>query len=168
MFGLRADGKKCKNVDPIQKITPHIMSARNDAQNLCKYDVDCANLDNFIKEQRALGKRYSYMDIVIASLLRTIATRPRLNRFVMNGRIFDRNELTVSFVVKKALNENASDSLVKLKFQGTESIEEVSEKINIAIKANSKVKEKNGTDKLAKLAISKFSATLPPLFTIVK
>ena len=50
MFGWRSDGKKLKKIDPIQKIMPHIMSARHDAQNIAKYEVDCAPFDKFIKE----------------------------------------------------------------------------------------------------------------------
>ncbi len=33
MFGYRPDGKKVKDLDPISKIVPHIMSARYDAHN---------------------------------------------------------------------------------------------------------------------------------------
>lgn len=149
MFGLRPDGKKIKKLDPVQKIMPHIMATRNDSENTCKYEVDCAPLDDFIKAERLKGNHYNYMHIVIAAIARLIALKPRLNRFIMNGRIFDRNELTVSFVVKKALNETATDSVVKLKFDGKESLDEVAKKIDVAVRANSKVNEKNGTDKLA-------------------
>ena len=31
MFGLRPDGKKVKNIDPVQKIMPHLMPTRNDS-----------------------------------------------------------------------------------------------------------------------------------------
>lgn len=149
MFGLRPDGKKIRKLDPVQKIMPHIMSTRNDSENTCKYEVDCAPLDAFIKKEREKGNHYTYMHLVIAALVRLIALKPRLNRFIMNGRIFDRNELTVSFVVKKALNETATDSLVKLRFTGLENLDDIAKMIDEGIKANSKVEEKNGTDKLA-------------------
>ena len=38
MFGFRPDGKKVKDIDPIQRIIPHIMPTRNDAQNMTEYD----------------------------------------------------------------------------------------------------------------------------------
>ena len=100
MFGFRPDGKKLKGIDPIQKIMPHIMCERSDSQNMCKYEVDCGPLDAFIKQQRTLGLNINYMHLVIASVTRLIALRPRLNRFIMNGRIYKRNEILVSFVVK--------------------------------------------------------------------
>ena len=73
MFGLRSDGKRIKNLPPIQKIMPHIMKARHDSQNLFKYPCRCEPLDAFIKEQRENGVSYNYMHLVIASLVRVIA-----------------------------------------------------------------------------------------------
>lgn len=151
MFGFRADGKKLKGLDPIQKIMPHIMSSRHDSQNLCRYDTRCEPFDKFIREQRELGHHFNYMHIVIAAAVRAIALYPRLNRFVMNGRIYQRKGIYVSFVVKKKLSATAADSQVKLMFTGKESIYEIKDKIDEAIKENSKIDANNGTDKLARI-----------------
>ena len=62
-----------------------------------------------------------------------------LNRFVINGRIFKRNSINISFVVKKGLSATASDSLIKLEFTGHESIYEVKEKIDKAVLENAHV-----------------------------
>ena len=125
MFGLRPDGKKIKNLDPIQRLMPHIMSARHDSQNLCEYDVRCEPFDEFIKKQREVGEKFNYMHLVIAGIVRTIAQYPRLNRFIMNGRIFQRKGIYVSFVVKKNLSASAADSTVKILFTGKETIYEI-------------------------------------------
>lgn len=151
MFGLRADGKRVKGIDPITKIVPHIMTKRFDAQNMSHYDCPCEPLDAFIKSEREKGNSIKYMDIMMAGLLRIIALYPGLNRFVMNGRIFKRNGIYLSFVVKKGLSTKAEESLVKLKFTGHESIYEVREKINAAIVENGKMDANNGTEKLARL-----------------
>ena len=150
MFGFRSDGVRLKGIDPIQKIIPHIMSARNDSQNTTIFELRCEPLDAFIKEQRANGKNYNYMTIINSAVVRTIAKFPRLNRFVMNGRIYARRGIFVSFVVKRALSPGANESTVKLKFTGLETIDEVTEKMNEAIKANSYIDAKNGTDKTAR------------------
>ncbi len=151
MFGFRPDGKKVKDIDPIQRIIPHIMTHRHDSQNLTSYDCPCEPFDNFMKEEGAQGQAYNYMHIVIAGLVRTIAKFPRINRFIMNGRIYMHNAIEVSFVVKKNLNANASDSLVKLRFSGLETIAEVRDKVNAAIAENNHMDANNGTDKLARI-----------------
>ena len=151
MFGLRADGKKVRDLDPIQRIMPHIMKHRHDSQNLTSYDCPCEPWDAFIKEEQAAGVSYNYMHIVIAGIVRTIAKFPRINRFIMNGRIFNHNDIQVSFVVKKGFSADAAETTVKLQFTGLETIQEVSEKINDAIKANNTMDTNNGTDKLVRV-----------------
>ena len=88
MLGFRPDGKKVRDIDPIQRIMPHIMRQRHDSQNLTGIDLPCEPMDNFIKDELALGNgTYNYMHIIIAGIVRIIARYPRLNRFIMNGRI---------------------------------------------------------------------------------
>lgn len=151
MFGLRADGKQVRDIDPIQRIMPHIMKHRHDSQNLTTYDVPCEPIDAFIRTEAEKGEAYNYMHVVIAAIVRLIATFPRANRFIMNGRIFRRNSIQVSFVVKKGLSSEAPDTTIKLDFTGLESISEIRDKINEAIKANNNMDANNGTDKLARL-----------------
>lgn len=160
MFGFRPDGKKVKDIDPIQRIIPHIMPTRNDAQNMTEYDCPCEPLDAFIIEQSDKGVEYTYMHLIIAAMVRVYARFPRLNRFVINGRIFQHNEIQVSFVVKKDLSPDAPDALVKLNFTGMETLQEVQQKIDEAIEANNNIEANNGTDKIARLI------TMTPNFLI--
>ena len=149
MFGFRNDGKRLKGIDPIQKIIPHIMSKRHDSQNSTRYEVRCESFDEFIRNERKNGNNFNYMHIIIASILRTIALYPRLNRFVMNGRIFKRNYISVSFVVKRGLSATANESTVRIIFKGTETLSEVRDKVNEAISLNNKDDSQNKTDNLA-------------------
>lgn len=152
MFGLRPDGKRLKNIDPIQKIMPHIMKDRHDGQNIAKYEVRCEPFDEFIKAEREKGNRFNYMHLVIAGIVRTFALKPRLNRFIMNGRIYKRKGgIFVSFVVKKKLSSEAADSTIKVQFTGHENIYEVKEKIDEAINTVNAPTKSNGTDKLARV-----------------
>lgn len=151
MFGFRPDGKKIKNIDPIQRIMPHIMKHRHDSQNSTQYDCPCEPIDDFIRSEAEKGEVYNYMHVVIASLVRLIALFPRTNRFIMNGRIYQRNCIQISFVVKKGLSAEAPDTTVKIDFTGHESISEVRDMINAEIQKNNNMDANNGTDKLARL-----------------
>ena len=151
MFGLRPDGKQVRDIDPIQRIMPHIMKHRHDSQNLTSYDVPCEPFDAFIKKELEDGSSYNYMHLVIAGIVRLTGLFPRINRFIMNGRIYNRNSIQVSFVVKKGLSADAADTTVKIDFTGRETIAEVRDKVNAAIVANNNMDANNGTDKLARL-----------------
>ena len=151
MFGYRPDGKKVRDIDPIQRIIPHIMKHRHDSQNMTEYDCPCEPFDTFIKEESANGEAYNYMHIVIAGIVRTIALFPRINRFISHGRIYSHNNIQVSFVVKKGFSDKAAETTVKLDFTGHESIAEIRDKVNDIIRKNSTMDANNGTDKLARL-----------------
>lgn len=155
MFGKRYDGRRVKSIDPIQCITPYLMKTRTDSMNMFEEYLPCEGMDAFIKEKRAEGFRLTYMHILIASMVRTIALRPRLNRFVMNGRIYTRPKIWVSFVVHQSLRKEDDGTTVKLRFDGTESLREICDKIDEAIiKETTAHTESNATDKLAKLVTS--------------
>ncbi len=154
MFGRRSDGKKIKSLHPIAKIIPHIMSSRHDSQNLFKYEVLCDPIDEFIAEQRENDVSLTYMHVIIAAIIRLFALRPQLNRFVMNGRVYKRNNICVSYVVKKSLRDDVAETTVKLEFTGKENIYEIKEKIDESIIKNSNKKATNNTDKTAKFFTS--------------
>ena len=155
MFGKSYDGRRVKNIDPIQCITPYIMKTRTDSMNMFEESIPCGSMDAYIREKREEGLRLTYMHIMIAAIVRTIALRPRLNRFVMNGRIYTRPKIWVSFVVHQNLRTDDDGTTIKLCFEGTESMQQIAEKINKAIlKETTKKTESNATDKLAKLVTS--------------
>ena len=88
MFGKRPDGRVIKNLDPMQQIMPYVMKTRTDSMNMYEDTFACEAWDAYIKEKEAENIKLSYMHIIIAAIVRLIALRPQLNRFVMNGKIY--------------------------------------------------------------------------------
>ena len=151
MFGYRSDGKKVKNLDPIQRLMPHIMPTRADAQNSTSYDVPCEPIDAFIRKESEKGEKYNYMHILIAAIVRGTALYPRINRFICNGRIYARNCIQISFLIKKVLSPDAADATIKIDFTGHESLPEIRDRIDEVIKKNQTMETKNDTDTMARL-----------------
>ena len=132
MFGFRADGTEVK-VDPISKIVPYIMVTRNDACQLARRDIECEGMDKFIAEQREKGLTFSYMHILIAAIIRTFVEKPKLNRFTIGGRIYQRNALQLSITLKESLDEESPDVTIKMRFTGQENIFDIKEKVDTNI-----------------------------------
>ena len=149
MFGKRPDGRIIKNLDPMQQIMPYVMKTRTDSMNMYEDTFPCEVWDAYIKEKEAENVKLSYMHILISGIVRLIALRPQLNRFVMNGKIYARPKIWVSFVVHPTLQDGSTGTTIKLCFEGTETIYEVAEKINAAVeKETTKRVGENDTDKL--------------------
>ena len=149
MLKKRPDGRLIKNLEPMEQIMPYIMKTRNDSMNMYDDTFDCTPMDDYIKEKAEQGIELNYMHIIIAALVRLIAQRPQLNRFVMNGRIYTRPKIWVSFVVHPTLSDGSVGTTIKLCFEGTESIFEIAEKVTAAVKKETTQRVgENGIDKL--------------------
>lgn len=151
MFGHRSDGKKIKKLTPIFKIMPCVMLDRADSQVYFKQDIALKHLDEYIDRKAEEGIRLSYMNIIYAAIVRIIGERPRLNRFAMNGALYQRNKIYVSLVIKKSLTDDGVETPLKLKFNGDENIFEIKEKLDATIEKNKDVKAANKTDKLVSI-----------------
>lgn len=148
MFGYRTDGKKIKKLTPIFKIMPCVMLDRADSQVYFKQDIALKYLDEYIDRKAQEGIRLSYMNIIYAAIVRIIGERPRLNRFAMNGALYQRDKIYVSLVIKKSLTDDGVETPLKLPFNGDENIFEIKEKLDAAIEKNKDVEATNKTDKL--------------------
>lgn len=168
MFGYRKDGKKLKNIDPIIRLTSYIMKQRNDAQVEMEKPINCEGIDAFIQNNSTEQIRYGYMHIVIASIVRMLALRPRLNRFIMSGRVYARNKIYVSFVVKKKLSDDGDETTIKLGFTGHESLNEIREVIDREVENANVVKLETKTDKLAAKLLKLPHAVLSPAIVFLK
>ncbi len=149
MFGHRCDGKKVKHMNIIDKAEPFFMPQRIDAVNYTTVKVPCEKLDEFIARERRNGNSYNYMHIVIATLVRVLYTKPKLNRFIMRGSIYQRNYISVSMDIKKKLEEDSEDVTLKFMFTGRESLPEVKAIVDKEIVINTQEDTVHKTTKAA-------------------
>lgn len=154
-FGDRYDGRKLRSLDPFYKIIPYIMKTRIDAQNYFEEKIEISNTESFIiRKRKETGERISFLHVIIAAMVRTISQKPGINRFVAGQRVFARNEILISFVLKKEFNEESPETTLKVKFNATDTFMDVVRKVNSAIEENQGTDTKNDTDKLAKLIMA--------------
>ena len=150
MFGHRSDGRELKSIPAIFKIIPQVMRTRADSQVYYSYDMPIKAMDEYISKKAEEGIRISYMNIIYAAMVRLLAQRPQLNRFIMNGRTYARNDIEVSLAIKKNLTDDGEETTIKLPFTGNENIFEVKEKLDSTINENKEETNENDTDILAK------------------
>jgi len=151
----RSDGVLLKSLDPFVKIIPYIMERRSDAQNFAKRVVCVDSVDRYIQEKKKQGIRISYLHLFIAAYVRVIDERPQLNRFIMNSRIYQRNNICISMAIKRSLrSDDDEETTVKFEFTGKENIFEVIEIVDNLIAEAIAADADTDTDKLAALIMS--------------
>ena len=138
MFGSRPDGRRIRGIDPIMQITPYAMPMRCDAQVFTKYRADLEVLQSYIRRQRLeAGETFSYMHIILAAYVRAVSRNPQVNRFIMNKQLFARNNCSCAFTILKDPNDiDRGEAVVKIRFDLTDTIYDVRDRVDAAIAAN--------------------------------
>ena len=152
---MRADGKRVKDIPPLVAAIPYIMPKRYDAQNTVTENIDEETIKSFIRENRRNGTRLNHMAVIISAYYKAVQTNPKLNYFVVNSRLYERNHFCVSFVILKKLPDGRPDeTTLKIFLEPSDDVYAVQKKIDDVIAANSATEQKNSTDKMAKFLFS--------------
>jgi len=110
------------------------MRRRNESTVFFKQKVDTSKTVKFIEEFRErTGLRATMLHLLIYAAGKMLKDRPRLNRFVAGGRIFQRHGFWVSFSAKKQKTEEAPIVLVKEEINPSWDFEELVRKIESGI-----------------------------------
>ena len=133
-FRWRPDGDLVRNLPRTRRIVPFIMRRRNESTVFFKQKVDTSKTVKFIEEFRErTGLRATMLHLLIYAAGKMLKDRPRLNRFVAGGRIFQRHGFWVSFSAKKQKTEDAPIVLVKEEINPSWDFEELVRKIESGI-----------------------------------
>jgi len=86
------------------------------------------------KAKASQKKNISVFTVVLAAAVRTLALRPEANRFVAGRRLYQRRAIELSFVVKRGLTEEATETTVKIAFDPRSTIVDVLDRVSSVVK----------------------------------
>lgn len=143
---MRKDGTRVRGADAMYTLIPYVMKHRYDAMNMIEIDIPIAGMQAYLNQKRKEGFQMSHLGVVLAAYLRTAAEYPLLNRFVVNKRIYARNEFSIAMVVLKP--GETEGTMSKMYFDMTDDIFDVHRKMDSYIERNRKAGDTNATDDL--------------------
>jgi hypothetical protein len=134
-IGDRSDGIKVRKLPGFRKIFPFLMRTRTESAIYNSKRLRIGHTLAWLDQANAgRGKKISFFHIVLAAAVRTLALRPEANRFIAGRRLYQRRTIDLSFVVKRELTEEASETTVKLTFDPRSTIAEVVEQVTAAVR----------------------------------
>jgi pyruvate/2-oxoglutarate dehydrogenase complex dihydrolipoamide acyltransferase (E2) component len=135
-IGDRSDGVRLRKLPGFRKMFPYLMRTRTESviyhSQRLRIGKTLVWLD---RANAAREKKISLFHVVLAAGVRTLALRPEANRFVVGHRIYQRRTIDLSFVVKRELSEEASETTVKITFDPRSTIADVVEQVTSVVKA---------------------------------
>ena len=130
-WGDRPDATWLKDLPAMNRIMPGIMPNRADNEAFISLDVDLRPLDAYLaKKNEGLEKdKYTFFHVASAAIGKAFVLRPRMNRLVCNHKVYQRDAITVAFVVKKEFSDKSEEALAFLEYSEQETIDSYHEKI---------------------------------------
>lgn len=142
----RCDGTRVRDEVPMYYLIPHFLTKRYDAMNMVTVDLPMEPMRKYMNEKRKEGYHISHIALFVAAYLKAVEKYPALNRFIVNRRIYQHNDFTVSMVVLRPGEDN--DTFSKIYFDFKDNIFEVQKKIDEYISENRKDNNANDLDKV--------------------
>jgi pyruvate/2-oxoglutarate dehydrogenase complex dihydrolipoamide acyltransferase (E2) component len=141
---MRKDGRRIKTAEAMYQVAMHIMAERNDALNMIKLRIKEKPIHKYICQKRREGIHISHLSVILASFVRTLSQYPALNRFIVNKRLYARNEIAVGMVVLKPDDDDGT--MNKMYFKPENTIFDVQKIVDSYINQNRAAGETNSTD----------------------
>lgn len=112
-FGDRRDGTYLKKIDSMHTIMPLMYPNRCDNEAYISEKIDLTNINAYLEKKNADNPEYKYnlFQVMVTTLLKVITLRPKMNRFVANKSMYQRNEVSAAFTVKKIFSDNGGEAL---------------------------------------------------------
>ncbi|MBQ6391961.1 MAG: 2-oxo acid dehydrogenase subunit E2 [Eubacterium sp.] len=161
--GDRRDGRRVK-APGLQTVMAYLLPKRTDCEVYLNDQLDATELVSYLEKKNAEHpeEKVTVFHCAITGMARMVKERPLLNRFIQGYRLYERDEISISFVVKRRFADNAEESLMVLVPKDDDNIDTISRKIIGDVKETRKSEHATGgIDEL----LDKFAA-LPRLVLI--
>ena len=112
----------------------HVMQGRMESIIFFDLQVDLTNTLAFVEKfnkDRDEEDVLSLFQIFLAAGVRTLVNRPKLNRFVSGNRLWQRNQILISFVVNKEKSGEGEEIVSMIDFDPFETLETVRKKVTV-------------------------------------
>lgn len=130
-WGDRPDAVWLKDIPAMNRIMPGIMPNRADNEAFITVDVDLRPLNAYLakKNEGRTEDKYTFFHVISAAVGKAFVLRPYMNRFVCNHKVYQRDEISVAFTVKKKFNDKSEEALAFFKYDEKETMDSYHQKI---------------------------------------
>ncbi|MDO4567445.1 MAG: 2-oxo acid dehydrogenase subunit E2 [Clostridia bacterium] len=113
-WGDRKDGRWLRDIDAMHIVNAYVQPNRADNEAFISERIDLTEINAYLAKKNAgdvRGLPYTVFHVIAAALAKTVCLRPKMNRFVQDRRVYQRDTITLSFVIKKRFNDEAEEAL---------------------------------------------------------
>lgn len=124
----RRDGKRVKDIDAMHVLMPYIKPNRCDSDVFINQKLDVTELVKYYEEMKLKDNDLTYFHLFITLIAKTIYNRPLLNRFIVNKKYYDRNDVLIAFTAKVNYEDTSKEILKVIKIDPEDNLFSIKEK----------------------------------------
>ena len=130
-FGDKPDARLIRDVSGLSTIMFHIMPKRTESEVYLNDRIDATELVKFIEEKNAQHPNYktTIFHCLVLAVARMINERPKMNRYIQGRRLYERDEISLSFLAKRRFADDAEEAFMMLVPKESDTIDTVSHQI---------------------------------------
>ena len=130
-FGDKPDARYIRDVPGLTTIMFHIMPKRTESEVYLYDKIDATDLLKFIEKKNAGHPNYktTVFHCFVLAVARMIHERPKMNRYVQGRRLYERDEISMSFLAKRRFADDAEEAFMMVVPKDNDNIDTVSHKI---------------------------------------
>ncbi|MEW6270119.1 MAG: 2-oxo acid dehydrogenase subunit E2 [Thermodesulfobacteriota bacterium] len=128
----RFDGSPTPGLGNLRRMMPYLMPTRNEAYVLFTQEIHATptrELAARLNAERSPDRPVTQFHMLLRGLTRVFTEFPRLNRFVVGGRHYDRDGIWIAFSAKMRLDADAPVFARKMRFSPAETLVEMVDRI---------------------------------------
>lgn len=130
----RRDGKIIKQENGIFNLIYYLKPKRAYSEVYINKKFDVTNIVKYMEKLKQEDNDCTYFHLFAVSIAKLVYERPYLNRFIMNGKMYERDKVTLSFVAKTTFNDEAEELMTVIPILENDNLDTVKEKILSNIK----------------------------------
>lgn len=129
--GDRRDGIWVKDAPGLNVIMANLYPNRTDCEVYLRQEIDITELLAYLEKRNAADAPYqtTLFHCFVTMVARVLMERPYLNRFIQGRRIYERREITISFIAKRRFADHSEEAQMQYKPKGTDTLADVTRKI---------------------------------------
>jgi len=160
--GDRKDAYLVRDIDSMHGIFPFVMPSRAANEAVLNEKFDLEAIHRYLEKKNAdeTEFRYTFFHVICAAIAKVICLRPKMNRFYAGGRLYERKDVLLTFVVKKQFTDDSEEAMAIIQIDrdsGVSPIEQIHEKVKKIVFSVRREHQVDGTtdimDKLVKLPV---------------
>ena len=120
-----------RDISGLSTIILHIMPNRTESEVYLSDKIDATELVKFIERKNAEHDNYktTIFHCFVLAVARMLRERPKMNRYVQGRRMYERDEISLTFMAKRRFADDAEESFMMVVPKDTDTIDDISHQI---------------------------------------